>query len=184
MSAIPCVALLRGVNVGGQQKVPMAELRAAFADLGFAGVGTLLNSGNVVFRADGETEPAALEAFLEAEIDRRLGLKTDLHVRTAAEWRALIAANPLPGLAATRPGHLLVFCLKAAPTAATVTALRTAHPGPEVIHFDGRQLYIDYSAHGIGASKLTSALLDAKLGARGTGRNWNTVLKLAELVSR
>ncbi len=102
-------------------------------------------------------------------------------MRTAAEWRALIAANPLPELAAVRPGHLIVSCLKAAPNAEAVATLRAAHPGPEVIHVDGRQLYIDYSAHGIGESKLTSALLDAKLGTRGTGRNWNTVLKLATL---
>ena len=175
------IALLRGVNVGGKQKVPMADLRTTFVELGFTEVRTLLNSGNVVFRTDRETTPAALEASLEAELARRLGLRTDLHVHTAAEWRALIAANSLPELAATRPGHLIVSCLKAAPGAEAVAALRAAHPGPEGVHVDGRQLYIDYSAHGIGESKLTSALLDAKLGTRGTGRNWNTVLKLAAL---
>ena len=175
------VALLRGVNVGGQRKVSMGELQAAFAAMEFAEVRTLLNSGNVVFRSDGNLTPAALETLLETEAARRLGLRTDFHVRTAAEWRALIEANPLPELAANCPGHLIVSCLKAAPTAEAVASLRTAHPGPEIIHADGRHLYIDYSAHGIGASKLTSALMDAKLGTRGTGRNWNTVLKLGVL---
>ena len=175
------IALLRGVNVGGQRKVPMAELRAAFVDLGFADARTLLNSGNVVFGSDRKTTPAALETFLEVEINRRLGLRTDFHVRTAAEWRALIAANPLPALAADRPGHLVVSCLKAVPTAEAVAALRAAHPGPEVIHVARRHLYIDYSAHGIGESKLTNAFLDSRLGTRGTGRNWNTVLKLGAL---
>ena len=175
------IALLRGVNVGGKRKVSTGELQAAFVGLGFAEVRTLLNSGNAVFRSDGNLTPAALETFLETETARRLGLRTDFHVRTAAEWRALIDANPLPALAADRPGHLLVFCLKAAPKAEAVASLRAAHPGPEIIHADGRHLYIDYSAHGVGASKLTSTLMDARLGTRGTGRNWNTVLKLGAL---
>ena len=178
----PHVALLRGVNVGGKQKVSMADLRAACVDLGCAEVRTLLNSGNLVFRADRETPPAALETLLETELARRLGLRTDLHVRTAAEWRAVVAANPWPELAVSRPGHLIVSCLKTAPVAGALAALRAAYPGPETVHVDGRQLYIDYSAHGIGESKLTGALLDAKLGTRGTGRNWNTILKLAALV--
>ena len=173
------LALLRGVNVGGKQKVSMAGLQAVFADLGFTGVRTLLNSGNVVFRSDRKMTAAALETFLEAELARRLGLQTDIHVRTAAEWRAMIAANPLPALATDRPGHLIVSCLKAAPTAEALAALRAAHPGPETIHAGGRHLYIDYSAHGVGESRLTSALMDGRLGTRGTGRNWNTVLKLA-----
>ncbi len=62
-----------------------------------------------------------------------------------------------------------------------LAALRAAHPGPETIHASGRHLYIDYSALGIGDSKLTSTLMDARLGVRGTGRNWNTVLKLTAL---
>ena len=181
MSATPCISLLRGVNVGGKQKVPMASLQAEFVKMGFTGVHTLLNSGNVVFHSDRKTTPAALESFLETEIARRLGLKTDFHVRTAAEWSALIAANPLPELAVSRPNHLILCCLKAVPTTAALAALRAAHPGPEIIHADGRHLYIDYSALGIGDSKLTSALMDARLGTRGTGRNWNTVLKLAAL---
>ena len=175
------VALLRGVNVGGQRKVSMGELQAALAGLGLAGVRTLLNSGNVVFRSDRDLPPATLAAFLEAETDRRLGLQTEFHVRTAAEWRALTDANPLPELAASRPAHLIVSCLKAAPTPGAVASLSAAYPGPEIIHAAGRQLYIDYSAHGVGASKLTTALLDARLGTRGTGRNWNTVLKLGIL---
>ena len=175
------VALLRGVNVGGKRKVPMGELQAAFADMGFTDTRTLLNSGNVVFRSDRDLPPATLETFLETEAARRLGLRTDFHVRTAAEWRELIDANPLPELAAHRPGHLVVSCLQAVPTAGALASLRAAYPGPEIIHAVGRQLYIDYSAHGIGESKLTAALMDSKLGTRGTGRNWNTVLKLAAL---
>ena len=178
---IAYVALLRGVNVGGKRKVSMAELQAALVGMGYADVRTLLNSGNAVFRTDREITPAALETQLATEAERRLGLRTEFHVRTAAEWRALIEANPLPEAAARSPGHLVVLCMKTAPTAAAVEVLRAANPGPEIIRADGRQLYIDYSTHGIGESKLTPALMDRKLGTPGTGRNWNTVLKLAAL---
>lgn len=175
------IALLRGVNVGGKRKVSMAELQAAFVGMGLAHARTLLNSGNVVFHSDRKITPTALETLLETEAARRLGLQTDFHVRTADEWRAVIAANPLPDLAARSPGHLILSCLKTVPSVDAVAALHAAHPGPEAIHADGCHLYIDYSAHGIGNSKLTAALMDGKLRTRGTGRNWNTVLKLATL---
>jgi len=175
------IALLRGVNVAGKRRVSMAELQAALVEMGFSGARTLLNSGNVVFRSKRKTTPAELETLLETEVARRLGLQTDFHVRTAEQWQTLIARNPLSELAARKPGHLVVMCLKAEPTAEAIEALRAANRGEEVIHADGRHLYVDYSSVGIGESKLTAALMDGKLRTRGTGRNWNTVLKLATL---
>ena len=176
------VVLLRGVNVGGQRKVSMAELQAALVAAGFVGARTLLNSGNVVLRSD--LTPAALETFLETEATQRMNLRTDFHVRSAGEWRALTEANPLPEAAARNPSHFIVACLKSAPTQAAVETLRAANPGPEIIHAVGRQLYIDYGGpEAMCESKLSSALIDAKLGTRSTGRNWNTVLKLAALAA-
>ena len=176
------IVLLRGVNVGGKRKVSMAELQAALISTGFPGARTLLNSGNAVVRSDAGLAPDALETFLETEVARRLDLRTDFHVRSAAEWRALIEANPLPDAATRNPSQFLVVCLKSTPTPAAVEALRAANPGPEVIHAVKRQLYIDYGGAGsIHGSKLTPNLIDTKLGTRGTARNWNTVLKLATL---
>ncbi len=176
------VALLRGVNVGGQRKVSMAELQAAFVGMGFADARTLLNSGNVVFRSNRKTTPAALETVLETEANRRLGLQTEFHVRTAAEWHALIAANPMPEGAARNPSHFIVLCTKVAPPPEAVEALRAANPGSEIIQAEGRHLYIDYgAATTMRETRLTPALMDRKLGTRGTGRNWNTVLKLAAM---
>ena len=176
------VVLLRGVNVGGKRKVSMAELQAALVAAGFVGARTLLNSGNVILRSD--LAPAALETLLESEAHGRMGLRTDFHVRSAAEWRALIDANPLPDAAARNPSHFIVVCLKSAPTPAGVEALRAANPGPEVIHAVGRQLYIDYGGPAtMRESKLTPNLMDSRLGTRGTGRNWNTMLKLAALAA-
>ena len=173
------IALLRGINVGGNRKVPMADLRAFMESLGFAGVKTLLQSGNVVFDAKGS--PPQLEATLEREATTRLGLTTDFHVRTDREWRDMIAANPFPGEAERDPAHLVVVCLKDAVAPARLTALRAAIRGPERVEAQGRHAYVVYPA-GIGTSKLTAAVIDAKLATRGTARNWNTVLKLEALL--
>lgn len=173
------IALLRAVNVGGRIRVAMSELRELAGALGLADARTLLQSGNLVFRSDG-TRGSALERRLEEETARRLGVRTDYLVRSAAEWRTAIARNPFPDEAKRDPGHLLVVFLKEAPGKASVEALRAAIAGPEVVGAAGKQAYIVYPA-GIGRSKLTSALIEGKLGTRGTARNWNSVLKLAAL---
>jgi uncharacterized protein (DUF1697 family) len=150
-------------------------------ELGFEAQ-TLLQSGNVVLRnmkIDGEK----LEKFLEAETAKRLQLKTDYFVRSASEWDALIKANPFPKEAKDDPGHLVVMPLKAAPKAADVKALEAAIRGRERVAAKGRQLYVTYP-DGIGRSKLTIGVIEKALGTRATGRNWNTVLKLAAMAER
>jgi uncharacterized protein (DUF1697 family) len=173
------VALLRAVNLGGRTQVAMADLRNFLTELGFEEVRSLLNSGNLVF-SGGRKTGATLERLLETEAEKRLGLRTDFHVRTADEWATVVAKNPFPAEAKRDPGHLVVMFLKKAPTAKAVETLRAAITGPESIDAAGRHLYIVYPA-GIGRSRLTNNLIDSKLDTRGTGRNWNTVLKLAEL---
>jgi len=174
------VALLRAVNLGPHNRVGMADLRGLAEALGFAEARTLLQSGNLVFR-NARPTGAALEATLEREAAKRLGVDTAFFVRTAAEWQAIVAANPFREEARRDPGHLLLLCLKAEPLAGALDRLREAIRGREVVHIDGRQAYVVYP-DGVGTSKLTIALLERKLGTAGTGRNWNTVLKLAGLV--
>jgi uncharacterized protein (DUF1697 family) len=173
------LALLRGINVGGNQKVAMADLRGIFAPLGLGNARSVLQSGNLVFESDGRTA-AQLESLLEAEARRRLGLTATWFVRTAREWKAVVAANPFAEAAKNDPSHLLVLFLKQAPAPPAVRALQAAVVGREEIRVVDRQAYITYP-DGIGQSRLTPAILDGKLGQRGTGRNWNTVLKLAAL---
>ncbi|HXQ81689.1 MAG TPA: DUF1697 domain-containing protein [Opitutaceae bacterium] len=172
------VALLRGINVAGNRMVAMADLRALLAKLGLEDARSLLQSGNLVFRSG--ARPGALERLLEAEAERRLGLRTDFFVRTADEWMQVVARNPFPKAAENDPGHLVVVFLKDAPDAGSVKALQAAVTGPEIIRSDGRQAYIVYPA-GIGTSRLTASVIDRKLGTRGTARNWNTVLRIAVL---
>ena len=173
------VALLRGINVGGHKKVAMSDLRDLLESLGFSDVKTLLNSGNVVFRSAARRADD-LEKRLAAETKDRLGVESDFFLRTAEEWRAIIAANPFAEAAERDPAHLAVMCLSAAPEKADVEALRKAIVGREVVHVDGRTAYLIYP-DGMGTSKLTITLIEKKLRARGTARNWNTVMKLAKL---
>ena len=174
------VALLRAVNVGGRGKIAMAALRAMLTELAFEAPQSLLQSGNLVFRS--QPTGAALEALLEKEAKAQLGLATDFLVRTAAEWADVVAANPYSAMAKDDPSHLLVMPLKAKPDPAGLRELRSWIPGRETIEAVGRELYIAYP-DGIGASKLTGAVIERRLKTRGTARNWNTVTKLAALLA-
>jgi len=170
------IALLRAVNLAGVNKVSMADLRKLLVGLGFTDAQTLLQSGNVVFSGGSKTT-TALEQTLERAAAKQLGLQTDFFVRTAKEWHAIIDANPFPREAKDDPGHLLAVIMKDDVDAAAVAALQKAIVGREVVRAKGRCAYIVYP-DGIGRSKLTSAIIEKKLGTRGTARNWNTVLKL------
>jgi uncharacterized protein (DUF1697 family) len=174
----PRIALLRAVNVGGR-KATSADLRLMMDALRLAEGRTLLQSGNLAFRS-ALTGPE-LEAELEAAFAARFGFFTDIMVRDAEEWRATIAANPLMEMAERDPAHMLVVALKSAADPVAVVALQAAIQGREQVAAAGRALFIAYP-DGILASKLTGALIERRIGVRGTGRNWNTTLKLAALL--
>src|SRR4051794_39117 len=163
------VALLRGINVGGSNQVAMSDLRNLFVALGFAGAKSLLQSGNLVFESDRRTV-AELERLLEVETAKRLDVTADYIVRSADEWKTMVARNPFPEEAKRDPGHLVVMFLKSAPQAKDVQALQAAIEGPERLRSEGQHLYLVYPA-GIGRSKLTNTLIEKKLGLRGTSRN-------------
>ena len=171
------IALLRAVNVGGTGKLPMAELAKLLTKLGYTEVKTILQSGNAVFTCAVKAD-AKLETALEAAIAKAFGLQTAVVVRSAAEWDAITGGNPFADAAANDPSHLVVMPCKSAPSAANVKALQAAIIGRETVQAVGKQLYITYP-DGIGDSRLTSAVIERKLGVAGTARNWNTVQKIA-----
>jgi uncharacterized protein (DUF1697 family) len=176
----PHLALLRGVNVGGNKGVPMAELRALAGALSLGNPRTLLQSGNLVFSSEG-AEPAELERRLEAAIAEKLGVETEVCVRPAAVWRRVVQANPFPEAARADPAHLLLVAFKAPPRSDGPETLAAAYDGPEQLRLAEGHAYIVYP-DGVGRSKLTPALLGRHLG-QGTARNWNTVLKLERMLS-
>ena len=177
----PRVILLRGINVGGNSIVPMATLRAFLETIGMSDVRTLLNSGNAVARG-GPAAARALEQRLERDAERHLGIRVDFHVRTRDELQAVVDANPFPRAATQEPAKLLVFFLKDAVDPPRLDALRSGIKGRETLACVDRHLYVVYP-DGMGRSKLTSTVVERVLGARGTARNWNTVLKLTAMAS-
>jgi uncharacterized protein (DUF1697 family) len=170
--------LLRAVNVGGTGKLPMADLKALLADLGYDDPKTLGAAGSAVIGT--EAKPEAVEAKLERELKARLDLTTDVFVRTHDELEKVLKANPFPKMAKDKPAGLIVSFTKGDPTKAAVAALREKIVGPEEVEAGPGCLYIAYG-EGMGHSKLTGAVIERALSLRGTGRNWNTVGKLAEL---
>jgi uncharacterized protein (DUF1697 family) len=153
----------------------MTNLRNFLTALGFENVRSLLQSGNLVF-ASRSRFGAELERYLEMEASKRLALEVDFFVRTAEEWKSIVRQNPFRKEAERDPGHLVVLFLKNAPAAKDVALLQTEIVGAELVKARGKQAYIFYP-NGQGRSKLTGAMIEKRIG-RGTGRNWNTVMKL------
>lgn len=177
-TSLPHIALLRGVNVGGKNSLPMKALAAMFAETGCEGVQTYIQSGNVVF---GATPALAkkIPAMIEAEIEERFKIKSPVIVRSGAELRAAVAANPFlkeGGDAAT----LHVAFLAETPSGARAASLDPDRSPPDRFALIGREVFL-HLPNGVGKTKLTNAYLDSKLGTVSTIRNWRTVLKLLEL---
>jgi uncharacterized protein (DUF1697 family) len=170
--------LLRAVNLAGR-RLAMADFKAALADLGFAGARTLGASGNAVISA--KAADAALEARIEAGLKARFGATPDVLVRDADQLGAVLAANPFPKMAKEAPQHLLVMFLRGEAEASAVEGLRAKIAGPEEVEAGPGCLYARYPDD-IGHSKLTSAFIERSLKLRGTGRNWNTVVKLGAML--
>jgi uncharacterized protein (DUF1697 family) len=172
------VALLRGINVGGNKMVPMARLKALLERLGYTDVATLLQSGNAVFSSKAR-RTAQLERELESAIAEEFGFEVSVLVRSHAELAAVVAANPMPG-AEAEPSKFVVTFLSGAPDPARLAELDDEAYRPDEFRAVGREIYARFP-HGMGRSKLAVALGKARLGVTATARNWNTVMKLVAL---
>jgi uncharacterized protein (DUF1697 family) len=164
------IALLRAVNVGGTGKLPMSELKAMCVAEGLEGVQTYIASGNVVFSAD--RSEAEIKAALEKRLKAYAGKPVGVLVRTAKEMAAVRDANPFPD---APPHWTYAIFLDAPPPADTLDGIR--HRTDEEIRLGEREIYVAYPS-GMGRSKLR-----IPAAATGTGRNMNTVAKLAELAA-
>ena len=169
------VALLRGINVGRNNRVAMADLRQILTGLGYTDVRTHLQSGNAVFTAPGRA--STVERAVERELTDRTGLAIRVFVRSRDDLAAVIADNPLP---ATDPSRLLVSFLDRAPRAADLGGIGPDDYAPERYALGRREVYL-WLPGGITGSKLVKALTDQRVGAEATSRNWNTVTRLLAL---
>ena len=174
------VALLRGINVGGKNKLPMADLVAIFREAGCDDVRTYIQSGNVVFRA-GPALVGDIPSLISTSIMDQFGYRIPLVTRTASEFQRIVQANPFAEIGA-EANKLHVLFLADLPDRARVEALDpNRSPGDEFAVL-GREIYL-HCPNGVARTKLTNAYFDSGLSTTSTSRNWRTVGKLLEMVN-
>ncbi|MFF5505295.1 DUF1697 domain-containing protein [Streptomyces roseolus] len=175
--------LLRGINVSGRRKLPMAELRELLEGLGHRDVRTYLQSGNAVFTTDGPASETTLATAVEQAVAQRFGFTCDCLVRDAAYLAAVAEACPFP--AADLEGKQLhaVYC-SAPVTPDRFASIDPEAFAPEAFALGDRVVYL-YTPDGLGRSKLAEAVLRPSVtkGLVATARNWNTVRRLVELTT-
>lgn len=172
------VLLLRGINLGPRNRVPMAELREALDQAGLAEARTYLQSGNVVVRSN--AKPDTVAGKCRKLIAERFGLEIPVIVRTGKELAAVVKRNPL-GDVATDPKRYQVSFLDRRPDAKLVKKLGALQTESEGFAHVGRELYA-WHPDGVARSKLWNALAGKDLGVIATARNWTTVTNLLAMV--
>jgi uncharacterized protein (DUF1697 family) len=170
------ISMLRGVNLGGHNKIKMDALRALYESLKFEDPRTYIQSGNVIFRSK-EKNTATLAKKIQTAIERSFGFRPEVILRTPDELRSAIAATPFPAHRNLHPSKILITFLAADPGPEAQSTLLTFKAYPEELHLKGRELYI-YFPNGAGKSKLPWSKLDKLLQTTGTARNWNSVTKM------
>jgi uncharacterized protein (DUF1697 family) len=175
------ISLLRGVNVGGHAKIKMDALRELYVTLGLASAQTLLQSGNVVFKARASELPR-LAGRLESAIEERFGCRPKVMLRTAADLDETLAANPFHGRTGLNPGRLLVFFLGGQASAEARAATLALPRNREELVFAGGELFA-YFPDGSGTSRLAGGMIERTLKIATTARNLNTVNKLSAIAA-
>lgn len=174
------VALLRGINVGRNKRVAMADLRRLLDGLGYTEVRTLLQSGNAVFTT-AASKPERLARLIEQAIEAELGLDVKCLVRTGEDMLAVANGNPL-GEVATDGAKLLALFLSETPDAALLAAHDPTQLAPKEIRLGDRVIY-QWCPDGVLAAPPAGSFAEKHLKVTVTGRNWNTVTKLAALLT-
>jgi uncharacterized protein (DUF1697 family) len=172
------VALLRGVNVGGNNKLPMKDLAALFVAAGCQDVRTFIQSGNVIFNP-GRCAAAKICLGVSTAVEKQFGFRPAIVLRSAAQMELIWRNNPF--LPSATEERLYVFFLADTPSAAAVQKLDPNRSPPDSFVVQGAEIYLRLD-NGAAVTKLTNAYFDAKLATVSTARNWRTVGKLTALM--
>jgi uncharacterized protein (DUF1697 family) len=176
------ISMLRGVNVGGHNKIKMEALRALYESLKLWDAQTYVQSGNVIFRTE-ERDISRLTKRIEEGIERKFRFRPNVILRTTAEMREVIARNPFAKRRGIEPGKLLVTFLGSDPGAEAREKALQIKCDPEELWIERREMYI-YFPNGVGRSKLSLVRLEKTLKIPGTARNWNSVTKMLEMAEK
>ena len=176
------VALLRGINVGGNNQIPMAGLCSLCSGIGWMEVRNYIQSGNLVFSAR-DTSTVVLEKQLEQAIHKQFNLTIPVIVRAGAKWPAYVKNNPFPAASKKEPNLVMLGLSKAPPKPDAAKLLRERATNGERIEQVGDALWIHFR-NGVAGSKLSPALFDRLVASPVTLRNWRTVLTLREMTEK
>jgi uncharacterized protein (DUF1697 family) len=176
------VSLLRGVNVGGHNKIRMDALRSLYESLGLRKVETFIQSGNVVFTTQAR-DRMALAQRIEEAIEKKFGFHCDVVLRNASELRDVLARNPFAERLDIDPAKILITLLASDPDPEGCAKVRAMDIHPEELHIDGREVYV-YFANGMARPKMPWPLIGKALKTPGTGRNLNSIRKLLAIAER
>ncbi len=176
------ISMLRGVNVGGHNKIKMDALRALYESLKLRDPQTYVQSGNVIFRTE-ERDLVLLTRRIQNGIEQTFGFRPDVIVRTTSELSDVIAKNPFARRRGIDPSKLLITFLASDPDTEARDKVLRIKTEPEELRIVGRELYI-YFPNGMARPKLSWAVIQKTLKTSGTGRNWNSVTKLLEIAER
>jgi len=173
------VVLLRGINLGSHNKVPMPALRTLLEGLGYEDVTTYIQSGNVILST--KESAAKVSSAVHDAIAGDFGFDVAVVVRTTSQLKKVLDANPFLKKA-KQPNALHVVFLATKPKADKVKALTSADWGDDEVAVKGTEAYL-HLPNGYGRAKLNNMVVEKQLGVAGTARNWRTTAKLLELSS-
>lgn len=179
---ITYIALLRGINVGGNNKIPMAALREALQQTGFDAIQTYIQSGNVIFTSEFR-EKNQIQSAIEQCITDTFGLRIAVFVCTAQEWQTLHDTNPLidtPEKIPLDPKQHHLTLLSAAPDESRIYAIQPTNFAPDRFSVIGQYVYL-HTPDGYGKTLLTNGFFEKTLGVKATTRNWRTVAELKKM---
>lgn len=171
------ISLLRGINVSGQKKIKMADLKKLYESLGFADVQTYIQSGNVVFKYT-KTDTKQLARKITDSIRKTYSFEVPVEIRTKDDLDKIIANNPFN---AENHNKLHVMFLAEKPQNPPIAEIEKMKDKSEEFFIAGREIYLS-TPNGYGKSKISNTFFEKKLGVSATTRNWKTVNALFDMV--
>jgi len=173
------IAMLRGINVGGQKSIKMELLRKSFEALKFKDVKTYVQSGNVIFKGPTKS-PDSLSKLIEKRILKGFGFSVPVLVKTSQEMGQTVQSNPFVRVKKIDSSKLYVTFLFEKPQRALLAKLDELDQSTDQLSYSGKEIYL-YCPNGYGVTKLSNTAFEKKLAVTATARNWNTVNALYEM---
>ena len=175
------ISMLRGINVSGQKKILMVDLKALYEKIGFKEVVTYIQSGNVVFQASKSLTEVEIISMIQTAITEKYQFEVPVMIRLADEIAAIIENNPFLKQKDTDIERIYVAFLSEKPSEVYLEKVHTFDFSPDQFVIVDKTIYLYYPVTGYGNSKMTNNFFESKLKVKATTRNWKTTKKLLEL---